>query len=199
LPIIEDLEDFEQAMFVAEKQQLSHIEHLIIDHCCTLDDFVSIISFTPRLRRLTCQTLFETNENIGRNILLTLPNLTHLIIERCELKFDVLEIFLKKTCSQLQVFCIVIRLKDELYLDADRWEQLIKQYMPHLRKFDFKYYEHFTDHSKLTSSNRLPDRFLSSFWIERKWILGLELDANDLIYSVQPYRYISTTMFHCQD
>jgi hypothetical protein len=190
LPIIEDLEDFEQVIFVAEKQQLSQIEYLIIDHCCTLNDFLSIISFTPRLRRLTCQTLFETNENIGRDdILLTLTNLTHVTIEKCELKFDVLEIFIKKICSQLRVFRIVIRLKDVSYLDADRWEGLITQYMPHLERFEFKYYEYFTDRLKFTPCHRLLDRFLSPFWIERKWILGLEFDANDLIYSIQSRRW----------
>ncbi len=196
LPIIEDLEDFEQATFVADKQQFSNIEYLTIDHCCTLNDFVSIISCTPRLRRLTCQTLFESDENIGKDMTLTLPNLTHVFIDKCELKFDVVEIFIKKICSQLQVFRITIRFKDVMYLDADRWERLITQYMPCLRKFYFKYYEYVDDHLKLTPFHKQIDRFSSSFWIERKWIFGLEFDATDLIYSIHPYKYISKTIFY---
>jgi len=196
LPIIEDLEDFEQAPFVADKQQLCNIEHLIIDHCCTHSDFISIISCTPRLCHLTCQTLFEWDENIGKDMLLALPNLTYIVIDKCELKFDVFEIFIKKICSQLQIFRIVIRSKDVLYLDPDRWERLITQYMPCLRRFYFKYYECFIERVKLTSFHRLIDRFSSPFWIERRWIFGLELDVNDLIYSISPHKYISKTIFY---
>ena len=193
LPIIEDLEDFEQAIFVVEQQQISPIEYLLIDHCCTLEDFLSILSFLPRLRHLTCQTLFqiEPNHLPRQEFFPTISHLTHLNIERCELKFDRLEILLEKFGGQMQVLRLIHRKNEQVYLDAYRWERLIIESMPNLKRFSLKYYEQLNDRCTLTSTHRSLDRYSSSFWIDRQWCIELELRTSSLIYSIQPFRYRS--------
>lgn len=186
LPIIEELEDFEQATFVADKQQLSNIQYLTLDHCCTLNDFISIISCAPQLHHLICQTLFQSDENLEKDLLFPSINLTYLVLNRCELEFEILEKLMKKISLHLKVFRIIIRSKDDLYIDADRWERLIKEHMPCLKKFYMKYYEYFNEDLKFSSIYK----FSSIFWIERKWMFELELNQNDLIYSIQPQKYI---------
>ena len=187
LPIIEDLEDFEQAICVIEQKQLSEIEYLVMDHCCTLHDFLSIISFMPKLRYLTCQTLFQIEENISREIFSISMNLTHLTIDRCELKFHLLEILIQKLPSQLQTLRMVNHSNDYLYLDAYRWEELITEHLPCLKVFSLKFYERLNDQWVLTPSHRSLNRFLSTFWSDRQWIIGLELQTHHLIYSIKPY------------
>lgn len=189
LPIIEDLEDFEQSICVIEQERLSEIEYLVMDHCCTLHDFLSIISFMPKLRHLTCQTLFQIEENISKENFSISRNLTHLTIDRCQLKFHLLQILIEKLPSQLQTFRLVNHSNDYLYLDAYRWEELITEYLPCLKTFSLQFYEHLNDRWVLTPSHRSLNRFLSPFWFDRQWIIGLELQTHHLIYSIKPYRY----------
>lgn len=184
LPIIEDLEDFEQAICVIEQNQPSGIEYLVMDHCCTLHDFLSIISSMPKLRHLTCQTLFQLGENFPQG---NHPvNLIHLTINRCELKYHLFEILIRKLSSQLQTLNITNRSNDYLYLDAYRWERLIEEYLPLLKRFTLQFDEYLNDQQ---TSHQTLDRFCSSFWFDRQWILGIELQTNHLIYSIQSSRY----------
>lgn len=195
LPLIEDLDDFEQALFVVDQYQLSSIEYLKIDHCCTIDDFLSILLCLPKLKSLSCQTLFQANEYIEKDIPFSIPNLTNLVIHKCVLKFDPLERILKKIAANLKRFKIHIRCIDSNYLDAQRWQTIICQIMPNLVHFQMKYYEYFHDRLQLSSYQKLLDRFLSEFWRDRNWIFNLELTNNDLIYSVDSSK--TEHHYHC--
>lgn len=197
LPLIEDLDDFEQALFVVDKHQFSSIEHLKIDHCCTIDDFLSILSCLPNLKSLSCQTLFQANEYVEKHVHFSVPNLTSLIIEKCLLKFDLLEMILNKIARNLKRFRIVIRHDDFTYLDAQRWQTIICQTMPNLKNFRMKYYEYFQDQFKQSSFHKLLDRFFSSFWHDKNWIFNLELTNNDLIYSIDSSASSFDTHYHC--
>jgi hypothetical protein len=73
-----------------------------------------------------------------------------------------------------------------IYLNADLWEQLIVQHIPQLSKFYFEYLEPLDGYS-ITRPNRPQiNRFISSFWIERRWMFELKIDTSKIIYSIHP-------------
>jgi hypothetical protein len=120
-----------------------------------------------------------------------LPKLTHLSIDRCDVQFDEFEIFIKKIRSQLQVLRFTTS-KDTAYLNGDRWEQLLMQYLPHLRIFEFKYENVSSDYA-LIQAHPLISRFTSTFWIERQWVSEFIVEIDDcgdnfITYSIHPYR-----------
>ncbi|CAF2742025.1 unnamed protein product [Rotaria sp. Silwood2] len=93
-----------------------------------------------------------------------------------------------KITSQLEVLRITTH-QDIAYLDADRWEQLIVQHMPQLRRFDFDH------HHKLLYNeyeyNYLSlsiNRFNSPFWIKRQWIFELKTTRTVFICTVHSRR-----------
>jgi hypothetical protein len=177
---------------IATKYQFSTVEYLTINHSCSLNDLVRILSYTPRLKRLTCKELIRSNENIAREIILNLSNLTHIRISECYVIFDKLETFIKQISSQLQVLRINTYW-DVTYLDADRWEQLISEYIPQLQEFYLQHHEFTDDDFEVTEYHTLMDQFNSQFWITRRHIFELAIDVNDwswseIIYSIHPYR-----------
>jgi len=46
---------------LAINEELSTIEYLIIDHCCTLNEIFSMLYHTPRLHRLICKNVIESH------------------------------------------------------------------------------------------------------------------------------------------
>jgi hypothetical protein len=175
------------------KNQFSTIRYLLIDHCCTLDELIVLLSCTPQLCRLTCSTVNESKENIVTEAIPTISSLTRISIEVCYAEFDELEMFITKISPQLQVLRIN-SVNDATYLDADRWERLISQHLLHLDKFEFNYEDTIDEDWEITPCHALINRFNSSFWIKRKWLFRLCIDTNDWIdntitYSIFPYRY----------
>jgi len=82
---------------------------------------------------------------------------------------------------------------NEAYLDADRWERLISQHIPHLDNFYFEYCKVIEDNFQVTQNDVQINRFTSSFWLVRRWIFALEINVNyffrtQAIYSICPYR-----------
>ncbi|CAF0829626.1 unnamed protein product [Rotaria sordida] len=173
-------------------EHFSSIKQLVINYPCTLYNLYNILSYTSKLHHLTCEPLFSINENISREIPLKLFNLTYCSISQCYLKFNEFEIFIKQISSQLRI----LRFKpcsDIFYLDADRWQQLILQYMPYLHTFQFKYHDGISDHFEIQSYHSFLNRFISPFWIERQWLLDIQIDLNhwppvEIIFSIQPKR-----------
>jgi hypothetical protein len=185
---------------IATNNQFSGIEHLVLGHSCTFNELIAILSYTPRLCRLSCTEVdFSATDNGKRNVI-TISNLTHISINQYYENFDKLEIFILQKSSQLQVLRIGVR-ADLTYLDADRWERLISQYLTHLRIFEFRYTEPIDEDLALIQSHELINRFNSSFWIERKWLLRIDIDTDDwmdqyaIIYSIFSYRYLENSLF----
>jgi hypothetical protein len=177
---------------IATNKQFSTIEYLNIDHSCRLDHFIAILSHTPRLNRLVCRQLIESNVNVERVVPPTLSTLIHICISGCYLMFNKLESIIRKIHSPVRTFRISTYW-GEAYLDADRWERLILQYMPHLREFYFQHHEFIDDDFEVTEYHTRINRFMSSFWIERRSIFELEIDvsgslSSKIIYSMHPYR-----------
>jgi hypothetical protein len=177
---------------IATNNQFSSIEYLIINHSCSLNDLISILSYTHRLNHLTCRELIRSNENITQKATINLPNLTYISILECYLIFDILEPFIKKISSQLQVLRINTYWYAS-YLDANRWERLISEYMPYLREFSLQHHEFIDDDFEITENHKRINQFISSFWISHQYIFELAIDVNDwswseIIYSIHPYR-----------
>jgi hypothetical protein len=92
----------------------------------------------------------------------------------------------------LKVLNYITRSEDIAYLNARRWEEFILQDLPQLEKFSLQYYECIDDdedhESKINFSGSNP--FLTSFWLERQWLLDVEIECENIIYSIGPYKYI---------
>lgn len=170
----------------------SSIEQLVIDHHCTLDKLYDILSFTSKLRRLTCQKLFQFKQNNSTDIPIKIFNLTHCTISLSYLNFDDFEELIKKVSAQLRLLRYH-PLSDLNYLDAYRWERLISQHMPYLHTFQFTYHHAVFDLSENPSYRAFVNQFVSKFWIERRWLLNIQLDLKysppiEIVFSIQPYR-----------
>jgi hypothetical protein len=177
---------------IATSEQFTHIEYLVIDHSCTLGELVTILSYTPQLRRLTCEQVTESNENIIREALHTISSLTNISIARCDAEFDELKFLITRVSPQLQVLRVT-GTNDVTYLDADQWERMISQDLLHLRIFELRYEESIDDDMEVTPYHERIHLFNSSFWMKRKCCFRLYIDTNFsmdniLVYSVSSCR-----------
>ncbi|CAF4179019.1 unnamed protein product [Rotaria magnacalcarata] len=179
-------EESEISIPISINERFSTIKHLVINHDCNINELTSILSHTPHLRHLTCKNLTETEETIKTVVLLKLVDLKYVCFGQCNIEFDELEVFIKRICSQLQIW----RLKTECktaYLDGNRWKRLIRRHMPQLREF------HFDHHVDNDDMDILPDResidqFTSKFWTEQQWFFEFKNEAAQYVYSIHPYR-----------
>jgi hypothetical protein len=169
---------------MATNEQYSSIEYFTISHYYTLKELIHILSYTPRLLHLYCSDFLQSDND---NINIKLSNLVHLCIDIYELDFNKIEPFLLKFCSKLELFNVEILCSDEDYLDGHRWERFISHYMPLLNKFIFCYRHVITENFRI---NSFINRFTSPFWIQRKWFFQISLEKNELIYSIEPYKYV---------
>jgi hypothetical protein len=171
---------------VINNEQFSSIEQLVIDHPFSLPGLIVILSYTPRLCRLSSDYLFLFETMFETEIPIRSLNLTHLSIKLYCLQFDQFEMSIRKISSQLRVLrCIAY--SNSTYLDADRWEQLISCHMPHLRTFIFEYHDSSFDRFELRPYHSFFDHFTSSFWTERRLLFDMNIDMNN--WSLQKTKY----------
>ncbi|CAF3830252.1 unnamed protein product [Rotaria sp. Silwood1] len=188
-------------MPIASNKQYSSIEYMNIGHRCTINQIISLLSYTPRLSHLTCEELFELQHRIPIQIPITLSNLTHISIGFCKIRFAHFEIFLQKFCAQIK-FLRIMTSNYFAYLDIDRWERLIQDYMPHLCQFYFQYYQ-IIDHWFLFAPYRwLMNRSTSLFWTSRRCIFECHLDIDSrshgqIIYSLRFSKNKMSTSNRC--
>ena len=110
------------------------------------------------------------------------------------MSFDSFKIISSKLFLNLEILNICTR-ADDHYLMADRWEQLIKNFIPNLRIFDFQHYWEPLDDSNIEQHtyHLLIHRFTSSFWINRQWFFAHQHFSrrgirDAVFYSTNPYR-----------
>jgi hypothetical protein len=175
--------------------EFSSIEYLVIFHPCKFHELINILSYTPRLSRLYCAHVDETDDEIESEMSFKLSNLIYLRIHLFSVYFFEFEMFLLELCSRLEFLNVHILCPDESYLDADRWEQLISHHIPSLNKFHFDYTDFVNDDFQINSNQALINRFTSPFWIQHKWIFKFSLDSSLLSYSIHPYKYIKMKIF----
>jgi hypothetical protein len=98
------------------------------------------------------------------------------------------EIIIKNLSSQLEVLNI-IHGSDEDYLDADRWERMIKNHIPHLREFHYGYHKYDSSEYLENFLYMKMNQFTSPFWTERQWFFGAEISTETVMYSISSHKY----------
>jgi hypothetical protein len=190
-------EDVNISVPLAINEKFSNIEYLVINHCCTFNELLSMLHHTPRLCRLTCDSLVESDTYINAGQPLTLSNLTYICINYPLARFYDFEMFMMQLSAPVQVLSVSLSY-DQTYLDGDHWKRLIIKHMPHLRRFDFKYRGHFQISLDETSFDAIIHRFTSPFWIERQCFFEFAMNIDDeyINWSIRPYRYIPLSLFY---
>ncbi|UJR32689.1 hypothetical protein I4U23_020148 [Adineta vaga] len=176
---------------IATDKQYSSIEYLNIDHSCSLKDLLVILSFTPQLKSLVCKEFIQSNVNHIVEVPFQLMNLIYLRINECYLVFDELEMFITKVSSQLEALTIT-SYWDSMYLDADRWQQMIMEHIPHLKELSLQHHEYIDDDFQITNYHTAINQFTSWFWYTRGLIFDVTIDVNDwswyeIIYSIHRF------------
>lgn len=179
------MEDKQNEIPKEPASSIRRLEMLNIDHDCSIDQFNRIISSTPQLRRLRCQKFHSWMNPVSS----TLEHLRWLSIRDWNWNFDQLEIFLQQLrCSKLEVLFLINRSIDLRYLDANRWEEIIHRYIPHLSRLNFQYFEWFAIHDPETMMHKQMAQFTRPFWIEHQWKFQLKMLNTRIDYSIHPYR-----------
>ncbi|CAF5068741.1 unnamed protein product, partial [Rotaria sp. Silwood1] len=120
---------------LALNNQCSPIEYLVINHDCSLNELLSLISYTPKLRRLTGHKIKTNDSNITILSPITLVNLNLTYLDLHQTTFNVLEIFITKRFPNLKSLFIASS-DDITFFNAYRWEQFILNNFPHKRWYD---------------------------------------------------------------
>ncbi|CAF4422157.1 unnamed protein product, partial [Adineta steineri] len=107
------------------------------------------------------------------------------------MQFNEFEIFIKKLSHCLEVLKISFY-DNKTYIDANRWKQLISQYLPQLQKFYFRHDEIIDSNFNVIKFYEQINQFNSLFWIERQWISNLSISISgtickQIMFSVSPY------------
>ena len=169
----------------------SPLETLTVGALWTFRRLLQTTQLFPHLKRLDCQKVAE-NSLLPKEPLVDSATLTHLVLHDCRMTFNVFEFYIKKICRSLRTLRLGTSWQPN-YLDADRWEQLIKKHMPCLRTFSLTYEEFvYGNHSSHPEHERLH-RFSSKFWTDRQLMLELNLDSCfsfpfAVSYAVRPYK-----------
>ncbi|CAF4708813.1 unnamed protein product [Rotaria sp. Silwood1] len=138
---------------LALNNQCSPIEYLVINHDCSLNELLSLISYTPKLRRLTGHKIKTNDSNITILSPITLVNLNLTYLDLHQTTFNVLEIFITKRFPNLKSLFIASS-DDITFFNAYRWEQFILNNFPHKRWYDDtedNIINHYVKHSTFTN------------------------------------------------
>jgi hypothetical protein len=174
-------------------QQRSPIKYLVIDHGWKFNELDVILSYTSELCHLSIQHQPNMNSKVEMILPIRLSNLTYLSIDMGHLDYDQVMKFIKKICSNLKVFHLTVQSFDIVYLVSNLWERFILEHIPNLEKFYLNYSEPIDYEDQSRKYYWKENQFISSFWIERKWIFEAEIDTHEISYSIHPYRYIDHT------
>ncbi|CAF4285507.1 unnamed protein product, partial [Adineta steineri] len=174
--------------FATDNQQLSMIEHLIIDYSITFSELAAILSYTPKVYHLKFWHQDINYPIIQMISSIELSKLTHISMNISYLEFDEFEIFLSKLPSTLKSFNLVYTERELQYLDFDVWEQLILQNFPQLEKFYFEFGPYTYDEDEFIFDGCVCDQFISPFWINRQWFVEIVIEPDIISLIIKPYR-----------
>ncbi|CAF4245447.1 unnamed protein product, partial [Adineta steineri] len=183
--------DIDISLPIATDQQKTSIQYFFTDHCCSVKELFTLLSYTPKVRDLTLFSPFDIN---GLNTIepINLINLTLFSAEKTEIAFDDLQILIKKIGLNLKFLSLNIKHEDISYLNGKQWEYFLQENLPQLQIFYFKKTVDFYEDDETPMYLGEQNEFSSTFWLERKWIFKVENDyENDydnLLYSIEPYK-----------
>ena len=185
----DDAAYFDSPLPMATREQHNLIEYFVIDHFCSFDELVFLVSYTPQLRQLHVKDSMTSRPKIIMMSPTALVNLTHLTIFADNFFFPSVELFIKRMNFKLKM--LFIRTSDDAsYLHANRWEKLIVQYLPYLEEFSLLYQESIGEKYQYDPYRRKPNAFLTPFWIQRQWFLDMDIEDDYITYSIQSRRYV---------
>ncbi|UJR19286.1 hypothetical protein I4U23_022415 [Adineta vaga] len=172
--------------------EFSPIEQLVIENQIHFEYVLNILSYVPKLRRLSLNDVGNMIPITKLDKPIPLNHLTHLFINLNGVSFNDFELLIKRYFRSIQVLHITIGNGDE-YINANRWEQFILSSMPFLRIFDI-YINGLSDQSHASRCYE----FNSSFWLERQWFFANQYTVlrvhfsqkrhQMVFYSINPYR-----------
>ena len=102
-------------------------------------------------------------------------------IRNCLIEFAELEGLLRNIGRATEMFKLNIGFDAE-YFDARRWERLIVEAMPRLKRFDLDVDE-VSDFDRLALHEGIH-RFTSPFWTERNWSIQLQMNSPNTRFSI---------------
>ncbi|UJR29614.1 hypothetical protein I4U23_017162 [Adineta vaga] len=174
---------------IPPNEQFTRLEHLILNHRCSVSELFTLFSSTPFLRRVTCEHLYGPSSTSTK---LILSNLRSMSFGHCHLDFDGFETFM--TCLSANLQCLrVTTTENSTYLDAHRWEQFFSKFFPSLHQFYFRSEEKIRHRFMLRSHYHHLHQFTSHFWIERQWLLEILIDATSefsasIVFQIEPWK-----------
>ena len=160
-------------------QSTTLIESLAVDHDCNINDLLVLLSYTPRLRRLTCESIAEDEMPLPPEKVNAIPTLTRVSINRWNADFNRLETFLTIVAPELQCLTIKCYEKVDFFFSAERWERVITQHFPHLSTFNFTYVETIDEDFVVTQHHEHMHRFTSPFWSKKHWWFNVQIDHDN--------------------
>ena len=173
--------------FVFYDFAISPIERLIINSKCSVKNLMELVSFAPNLSHLSCEI---SNSLLFSDIPLVNENLTNLSLKFDGVSFDEVEWFIKNLSSPIQTFTISV-IHDRAFLNSNRWQRILTQQLPLLRKFMLEYYDRRDD----SLDDDVIKQFQSSFWTEKQcfFVQQYYIDKHSTnwrrLYSTKPYKW----------
>jgi hypothetical protein len=179
--------------------KFSSIEHLVINNEISIDQLDCLLSYVPKLRRLS---LAHLNRSIGRRTRIssiTLNCLTNVFLKLYSVSFDDFEQLARDFFHQVHVLRIEISCNqyynaDMDYLNADQWERLISTHIPNLRIFDFQHeYRCRYNNNGQQAYETQVNKFNSSFWMKHQWFFehqyyDSKYCVGTVFYSTNPHK-----------
>ena len=178
--------------------EFSSIEYLIIGNAISLHQLNALLSYVPRLHRLSLGLLMSAGINSISTNSVTLHNLINVSLNIYYVSFNHFESLVTSFFRQTQIFrftvvSICFHSDNMEYLDATRWEQFISIGMPNLRIFDFQYQCCSWNAIDRQAYQTKINEFDSVYWTDHQWFFECQYDKtqyyhNVLFYSTNPYR-----------
>ncbi|CAF4101967.1 unnamed protein product, partial [Adineta steineri] len=132
---IDDFEVSDLTLPMAAIEQYTSIEFFISFHYLTLNQFFHLLSYTPRLTHLYCFNILDFELTNSTEIFPKLNNLVLFNFCTYDLSCDLCQSLFSKLPLQLKILSVTVSDRDISYLDANRWEELIRKNMPNLERF----------------------------------------------------------------
>ena len=175
---------------ISRADRCTRLESLNFDHDCSVGDLLTLLSYTPRLRRLTDAFIIESEVVVPRAGFTAIPSLTRISISSWQADFSSFETLLTEISPELQYLWIHCSRPAD-FLNAAQWERVLSQHLSHLTRLDFTYEEPFQDQFVVTQDHKYVHGFSSPFWTKKHWRFNIVIDNGDGGESIVYYWSIS--------
>jgi len=181
-------------------QQQTTIEYLTLKHDCAWEYIPSLLKCTTKLRSLKIISQSDAiYYKLKRFQGCHCEHLTQLSLDTNATKFKYLSNLIQRLSPKLRQLSIYTISEDQTYLDAEKLEELILKYFLRLKSFSLKYknYNYWPegpDPAEVAFPYKV-NQFVSPFWLDRRWIVDIELNSSFICFDIHPYKYISFLIF----